>query len=54
MVFRLYNHKGFTGKAKDWQVVYSEEFENKHDAYERERQVKSWKSKKKIDELIGI
>ncbi|WP_343854273.1 GIY-YIG nuclease family protein [Algoriphagus jejuensis] len=46
------NHKGFTGKKNDWNVVYFEEFGSKSDAYKRERQVKSWKSKKRIEELI--
>jgi putative endonuclease len=47
------NHKGFTGKANDWQVAYTEEFETKEEAYARERQVKSWKSRKMIERLIG-
>ena len=34
------HHKGFTGKANDWKVVYSENFNNKNDAYKREQQVK--------------
>ena len=46
------NHKGFTAKTKDWEIVYSEEFDNKSRAYERERTIKSWKSKKKIKQLI--
>ncbi len=49
----LSNHKGFTSKAKDWKVVYHEFYQNKTMAYERERQIKSWKSKKAIDELIN-
>ncbi len=47
------NHKGFTGCVNDWKVVYFEEFESKSEAYFRERQVKSWKSKTKIIELIN-
>ncbi|RLD84112.1 MAG: GIY-YIG nuclease family protein [Bacteroidetes bacterium] len=27
------NHKGFTGKANDWEIVYSEEFDTKSGAY---------------------
>ncbi|MFO8088161.1 MAG: GIY-YIG nuclease family protein, partial [Bacteroidales bacterium] len=34
------NHKGFTGKANDWEVVYSESYSNKSDAYARELQIK--------------
>ena len=48
----LSNHKGFTGKAKDWEIVYTEEFATKSEAYARERTVKNWKSKKAILELI--
>jgi putative endonuclease len=50
----LSNHKGFTGKAKDWLVVYYEEFSEKHDALSREKQIKAWKSRKQIEILIGI
>ncbi|NMM47201.1 GIY-YIG nuclease family protein [Marinigracilibium pacificum] len=45
------NHKGFTGRASDWELVYHEEFETKTDAYAREREIKGWKSRKKIEAL---
>ena len=48
----LSNHKGFTGKVPDWEIVYYETFPDKLLAYARERQVKGWKSRKKIMELI--
>jgi len=47
------NHKGFTGKAIDWQVVYTEQYTSKDRAYKRERQVKAWKSKTSIQKLIS-
>jgi putative endonuclease len=47
------NHKGFTGHKNDWTLVYSEEFETKTEAYARERQVKNWKSKSKIVQLVN-
>ena len=47
------NHKGFTGRASDWGLVYKEIFKTKTEAYTRERQVKSWKSKKMIQQLIA-
>jgi putative endonuclease len=47
------NHKGFTGKAADWEIVYTEEFKTKSEAYARERQVKKWKSRKIIEQLIA-
>ena len=49
----LSNHKGFTGKAKDWTIVYFETFPDKKAANKRELEIKSWKSKTKIKELIN-
>ncbi|MBN4072971.1 GIY-YIG nuclease family protein [Crocinitomix catalasitica] len=46
------NHKGFTGKSTDWTVVYSEEYSSLKEARSRERKIKSWKSRKKIIELV--
>jgi len=46
------NHKGYTGKADDWEVVYYEAYAVKELAYKRERQVKKWKSRLRIKELI--
>ncbi|MCH7399590.1 GIY-YIG nuclease family protein [Belliella sp. DSM 107340] len=34
------NHKGFTGKNANWEIVYYEKFNSKEEAYERERKVK--------------
>ena len=48
----LSEHDGFTAKAKDWAIVYSELLPSKNDAYARERQIKAWKSRKKISQLI--
>ena len=48
----LSNHKGFTGKKSDWKIVYTETYSDKTKAYQREREIKSWKSRKKIKELI--
>ncbi|MGV8915043.1 MAG: GIY-YIG nuclease family protein [Kaistella sp.] len=46
------NHSGFTSKAKDWSILYFEIFDEKSLAYQRELQIKSWKSKLKIQKLI--
>jgi putative endonuclease len=48
----LTDHKGYTSKAKDWIIVYSEEHPDKSTAYKRELEVKSWKSKDRIRRLI--
>jgi len=46
------NHKGFTGKANDWEITYTESFPSKEFANAREREVKKWKSRKRIESLI--
>ena len=45
------NHKGFTGNVSDWTVFYTERFATKREAYQRELQIKSWKSRKMIQKL---
>ena len=49
----IINHSGFTGKAKDWGVAYTETFSTKEEAHARERQIKKWKSRKMIKSLIA-
>jgi len=44
--------KGFTGNVNDWKIVYTENYSTKEEAQKRERQIKSWKSRTKIEELI--
>jgi putative endonuclease len=47
------NHKGYTGMTQDWKLVYSESYANKAAAMKREREIKSWKSTKRIEEFIS-
>jgi len=47
------NHKDFTGECHDLKLVYNEEYQTKAEAYTRERQVKEWKNRKRIQALIG-
>ena len=47
------NHNGYTGKWSDWKVVYTELYDNKQQAYQRERVLKSWKSKSRIKMLVS-
>jgi len=49
----LSNHSGFTAKVKDWKSSLLRSFSDKSTDYKRELQIKSWKSKLKINELIG-
>ncbi|NOR74448.1 MAG: GIY-YIG nuclease family protein [Draconibacterium sp.] len=46
------NH-GFTSTGKPWEIKYYEEFGNKSLAFQREMQLKKWKSRKALEELIG-
>ncbi len=46
------NHKGFTGRTNDWKIVYVESFINKSDAMKREVEIKLWKSRKRVEQLI--
>ena len=50
---RLVRHnqksKGFKGNVNDWKVVYIENYETKETAHKRELQIKSWKSRIKIE-----
>ena len=45
-------NKGFTNQADDWKHVFVEEFVIKEEALSREKEIKNWKSRKKIIELI--
>jgi putative endonuclease len=46
------NHHGFTGKTNDWVLVYHKGFESKSQAYAYEREIKSWKSRQRIELLV--
>ena len=48
------NHNGFTGKFRDWVIVYLEEHVDKRAAYKRELQVKAWKNRERIERLIKL
>ena len=48
------NHKGFTGSKNDWKIVYTESYHTKEQAYQRERELKKWNSRKLIEKLIGL
>ena len=45
------NH-GFTSTGKPWELKYSESFETKQEAIQREMQLKKLKSRKVLEELI--
>lgn len=47
------NHRGFTGKSNDWTLVWLEENLTEQQARSREQEIKKWKSRKRIEKLIG-
>ena len=49
----LSNHKGYTGRAKDWIICYTEAYESRSAACRRERELKSWKSRNRLEALIA-
>ena len=42
----------WTSRARDWRIMLAEPHPNKSAAYARERQVKAWKSRSRIEALI--
>ncbi|WP_438962736.1 GIY-YIG nuclease family protein [Nonlabens sp.] len=48
----LASNKGFTARAKDWVIKYTEKFQSKNEALQRENQIKKWKSRAMIEKLI--
>jgi putative endonuclease len=49
----LAQHSGFTGRVKDWDIVYTEQYFDKIAAMKREKEMKSWKSVRKIKSLVN-
>jgi putative endonuclease len=47
------NHSGFTGKTGDWELKYTEKYPDKIIALKREKEIKTWKSRKMIEKLIS-
>ncbi|HQQ93409.1 MAG TPA: GIY-YIG nuclease family protein [Bacteroidia bacterium] len=54
---RLGSHKSgispYTSKAKDWGLVYTEQFSSRKEALARENEIKKKKSRRYIECLIG-
>lgn len=44
----------YTSVAKDWRVVYSEQFDTRQEAIQRENQIKKKKSRKYVEFLIEL
>ena len=54
---RLFRHRNSgslsTKKSKDWELKYTEQFETRSDAANREKAIKAKKSRKYIEHLIA-
>ena len=46
------SNKGFTSTGKPWVMKYTEAFDDKSSAQKRELQLKSWKSRVALEDLI--
>ncbi len=45
-------NNGFTNQSDDWKIVFLKSFDTKTDALAFEKQIKSWKSRLKIQKMI--
>ena len=45
--------KGFTSTGRPWILLYTEEFAEKQEAEAREKQLKSWKNRERLEALIN-
>jgi putative endonuclease len=46
------NSKGFSAAGRPWIIVFTEAFENKKKAMKREKQLKKWKNRERLEALI--
>ncbi len=53
LIKHLSSNKGFTSKAKDWKIVYTESFPTKNMAMLREKEIKRWRSRIMIEKLVN-
>jgi putative endonuclease len=46
------NSKGFSATGRPWIIAYCEIFDNKKDAMNREKQLKKWKNRERLETVI--
>ena len=46
------SRSGFTSTGKPWILLYKEVLDNKSDALKREKQIKNWKNRERIERLV--
>ena len=49
----LYNHKGFTARTKDWNIIYKIEMNSKSEALMLERKIKKRGAKRFLNEIAS-
>ena len=49
----LYNHKGFTARAKDWKIIYKIEMNSKSEALMLERKIKKKGDKRFLNKIAS-
>ncbi len=49
----LFNHKGFTAKAKDWNIVFQKGFTSKLEAISLERKIKKRGAKRYMNDIAS-
>ena len=49
----LSDHKWFTSKAKDWVIVFLENYVDYSLAHKRKLHIKSWKSRRMVESLVS-
>jgi putative endonuclease len=45
---------GFSSRGRPWVLVYSESFNSKREAMDRETQLKNWKNRERLEKLIKV
>jgi|TARA_R110001592_G_scaffold38401_1_gene126606 putative endonuclease len=49
----LFNHKGFTAKVKDWNIIYQTNFSSKAEAIVFERKIKKRGAKRYMNDIAS-
>ena len=52
LTYHLSNHKGFTSKAKDWEIVWSTSLNDKTEALTIEKKIKKRGAKRFLNDII--
>jgi len=45
--------KGFTSRYRPWELIFTKEYDSRAEAHVVEKKLKSWKSRKAVEEFIA-